>query len=120
MRKTPLSTTATAAVNDAGAYATADAADAGDHHGQDNADQDHPHPPARPALSLATTCSHIVSTLVLAGAGASPETLKEVSHSLLGILISSSSIILQQPPTSYNTCHIRCSDSIRCFGGHAQ
>ena len=89
------STAATAAVNDAWADATADAADAGDHHGQDDAGQDHPHPPARPALPLATTGGHIVSTLVLAGAGSSPETLKEVSNSLLGIIINSSSILLQ-------------------------
>merc|ERR1712095_169210 len=92
----PSSTAATTPVNDAGADTTADAADAGDHQGQHDAGHDHPHPPAGPALPLTTaTGSNVVSTLVLAGAGSSPETIKEFSHSFLCFFISSSSIILQ-------------------------
>ena len=39
------------AVQDAGAEATAEAADAGGQQGQDDEGQDHPHPPTRAALT---------------------------------------------------------------------
>ena len=71
------------AVHDAGADATADAADAGGHKGQDNADEDHPDPPARPALALLSTGSNIVSTLLLATASSSPETVNKTSEPFL-------------------------------------
>ena len=45
------SSTAAEAVQDAGADATADAADAGGYQGQHNAGKDDPHPPARPAFT---------------------------------------------------------------------
>ena len=75
--------TAEEAVHDAGADATADAADAGGHKGQNNADEDHPDPPARPALPLLPTGSNIVSTLLLATARSSPETVNKTSEPFL-------------------------------------
>ena len=62
------SSPATAAVDDAGADAAADATYAGDHHGQDDKGEDGPDPPARPALPLRPTGSNIGSALLLAGA----------------------------------------------------
>jgi hypothetical protein len=72
--------TAEEAVHDTGADATANATDAGGHKGQDDADEDHPDPPARPAFTLLPTGSNIVSTLLLATARSSPETLKKKHH----------------------------------------
>ena len=88
--------TAEEAVHDAGADATADAADAGGHKGQNNADEDHPDPPTRPALALLPTGSNIVSTLLLASARSSPETVNKTSEPFLSRVKRRGTIIILQ------------------------